>query len=871
MFHYLTNNTIYSCSQLKKLLSFANFAIYITLLGTFVSGMGFLATYMFAWPQLPEVESLRQVQLQTPMRVYTRDGKLINEFGEKHRIPIRIDDVPEALNQALISTEDQRFYQHGGVDFLGLLRVSLKLLTSGRKQGGGSTITMQVARNFFLSFEQTFSRKIIEIFLSWKIEHALDKRTILELYWNKINFGHRAYGVGAAAQIYYGTTVDKLTLPQLAVIAGIPKGPSTHNPVSNPTKSFNRRNHVLYRMFAEKFIDRDTYNSSIKVPLTGFLHGPKAEVLAPYLAEMVRQKIIADFGKNSAYNDGLKIFTTLMAKDQQLARSSLRQGLIDYDKRHGYRGAEQQLNTEQMKSTEAIESILKDIPQFGGLQPAVILAVEEKSAQIYVKTVDDAKKVSFQLIDLPWSAIKWAKKYHPTGRWTPPPKKATDILAAGDQIRVYQNKNGSWNWGQIPEANSAFISVDAKDGAIRALEGGFDFDLSKFNRITQARRQPGSNIKPFIYSAALEKGFTAASIINDSPIVVVDKSSETIWRPKNDLDFLGPIRLRYALKRSINLVSIRILRSIGINYVIDYLTNFGFPAEHLPAVESLALGTAHLRAIELVGGYASFANGGFKITPYFIEHIEDTGGNYLYQALPDTACLECEQLIASEQLQLGPLQEKRETTTDEKSLIQSYPAYPVAPEQQAARIIGPRNNYIMNSLMRSVITSGTAAPRLRRTRSFIQKRLDVGGKTGTTNDNKDAWFSGYGGGIAASVWVGFDDSNRSLGSNEFGGRAALPVWQNYMESTLKNIPDNPLPQPPAITTVRIDSKTGKLATSDHKNSLFEIFRTELVPTEYSKDSTEVDPFAEKSRDSSDEKLIEKNKKDENKKDEDEIF
>jgi len=800
--------------------------MYITFLVILIAYMGFLAAYMYAWPTLPDVDSLKQVQLQTPMRIYTIDGKLISEIGDKHRIPIHIEQIPEALNQALIATEDKRFYEHGGVDLLGLARVSLKLLLSGRKQGGGSTLTMQVARNFFLSFEQTFSRKFVEIFLSLKIEGALDKRKILELYWNKINFGNRAYGVGAAAQIYYGKTVEQLNLAQLALIAGIPKGPSTHNPVSNPTKAFNRRNHVLWRMYAENFIDKETYEKTIQEPITGRLHGAKTEVMAPYVAEMARQALIKQVGQYKAYNDGLKIYTTLRSDDQAIARTALRDGLIDYDRRHGYRGPEQKLSTEQMQSNETIQTVLQDTPEFGGLWPAVVLSVDQQNAEVLIKHQIGSQKPQFVQQTLSWEAINWAKKFNPAGRWTAPPKDARQILQAGDQVRVFLDEKNSWQLAQLPEANAAFVAINTDDGAVRALEGGFDFSLSKFNRVIQARRQPGSNIKPFIYSAALDKGFTAASIINDSPIVVVDDSAETIWRPKNDSNFLGPIRLRYALKKSINLVSIRILRKIGVNYAIDYLMKFGFPEANLPQVDSLALGTAQLTPLEVVGGYAAFANGGFHIEPYFIDHIEDMNGNYLFQATPKTACSEC-------------------GSPPPASKLIGYPPQPVALTQQATRIVEPRNNYIMNSMLHSVITSGTAATRLRDTRSPLQSRLDVGGKTGTTNDNKDAWFSGFGGRIATTVWVGFDDANRSLGANEFGGRAALPIWQYYMESILKNRPDNPLPQPPGITTVRIDPETGKLASPDDKKAIFEIFRNEFVPKTYSDKPNNIDPFSQK--------------------------
>ena len=806
--------------------------------------MGFLAAYMYAWPQLPDVETLKDVKLQTPMRIYTREGLLIAEFGEKHRLPLSIDKIPEALNQALISTEDKRFYEHGGVDFLGMARVAIKLVLSGRQSGGGSTITMQVARNFFLTFEQTFRRKIIEINLSWKIEAALDKRHILELYWNKINFGQRAYGVGAAAQVYYGTTVDQLTLPQLAILAGIPKGPSTHNPVSNPTKAFKRRNHVIWRMFKEGFIEKPVYEAAILEPLTGKLHGAKAEVFAPYLAEMVRRKVIQDFGKDSAYNQGLHIYTTLVAKEQRQARKALRTGLIDYDKRHGYRGPEQQLTAEQMLDEETIQAVLTDIPEFGGLWPGVVTEVEEKQASVLVKTRGTNRKWQYQQVILPWEGINWAKKFSAKDNWTAPPKTATSVLAVGDQIRLYQNLKGEWQWSQLPDANAAFVALNADDGAIRALEGGFDFDLSKFNRVTQATRQIGSNIKPFIYSAALEKGYTAATIINDSPRTILDWRGENIWRPKNDTKFRGPTRLRYALAYSINLVSVRIFETIGFKYAIDYLTKFGISRDALKAVPSLALGTADLKPLELVTAYAAFANGGFKIEPYFIEHIEDSNGNYIQQTNAKSACMECEQILETENAALSSFSGLEDDVGNLALIknLQACPLYPVPEHLWAERIIDKRNVFIMRSIMNNVFTAGTATRALRSVSSKLLFRKDVGGKTGTTNDAHDTWFSGFGGGIVATAWVGFDDPNKDLGKHEYGARASLPIWQKFMEPVLASRPDSPLPQPEGIISVRIDPQTGLLAPSSQSNAIFEFFREENVPTEYASDNQDPDPF-----------------------------
>lgn len=826
--------TTYRLKVLKKLLHITKIGIYITLLLSSLGFMGFLGAYLYAWPQLPDVETLKDIKLQTPMRIYTREGLLINEFGEKHRIPIAIDDVPEILNKALIATEDQRFYQHGGVDFLGMIRVAFKLISSGRIQGGGSTITMQVARNFFLTFDQTLRRKLKEIYLSWKIEGALDKRHILELYWNKINFGQRAYGIGAAAQVYYGSTVDKLTLPQLAILAGIPKGPSTHNPISNPEKALNRRNHVLWRTLKEGFISEADYQQAIAAPLTAKLHGAKVQVFAPYLAEMVRRKVIAMYGESKAYNDGLKIYTTLQGDDQLIARKALRLSLIDYDKRHGYRGPEQQLTPEQMMNQEAIINVLKDVPEFGKLYPAIVTEVNDNQATVIIKDKDENGHWYYFNSIIQFSDMKWAKQFSYEDRWTPPPKKPQDVLAVGDQIRMYQDRYKKWHWSQLPEANAAFVALDAKDGAIRALEGGFDFDLSKFNRVTQARRQPGSNIKPFIYSAALEKGFTAASIINDSPRTVVDSTGENIWRPKNDLKFRGPTRLRFALAHSINLVSVRLLEAIGIRYGINYITRFGLPRKYLPPVPSLALGTAHVTPLELVTGYAAFANGGFKIEPYYIDHIEDNENHYIFQTKPLVACPECEKMIESEEAKLSSFDELDKNIAPDSigAMLYQCMVFPVPEAQRAKRIIDKRNLYIMRSIMHDVITRGTATRLLTQNRSPLLKRSDIGGKTGTTNDAKDTWFSGFANSVVATAWVGFDAPDRNLGFNEYGGKAALPIWEMYMEKVLKKLPQTPMAQPEGIVSARIDPKTGKLAPPHQKNAIFEIFRKENVPTEF---------------------------------------
>ncbi len=810
---------------MKKLRSVCRVAIYITTLLTLAGLTGLFAAYLYVWPQLPDVDSLKDVRLQTPMRIYTRDGALVAQFGEKRRIPVAIEAIPEPLNQALIATEDRRFYDHHGVDFIGLMRAVVNLVSTGKIQGGGSTITMQLARNFFLSFEQTFSRKLQEIFLSWKIESAFDKRHILELYWNKINFGHRAYGVGAAAEIYYGKTVQELTLPELATIAGIPKGPSTHNPVSNPSKALKRRNHVLRRMWEEGYIDQATYEQAIRAPQTAALHHLAVEVYAPYLAEMVRREIVRRYGKDRAYNDGIRVFTTLSAQAQKTARRALRDGLIAYELRHGYRGPEKQLPPPVLNDTGALIDELRKAPQFGYLQPAIITKVDDHVAHAVTLQREEGQW-SLKPIEVDWKGLQWARQRLVDGTLGAKPKRPADVVAPGDLVQLYRFADGRLVLAQVPAAQAAFVALDANDGAILALEGGFDFYLSKFNRVTQARRQPGSNIKPFIYSAALEKGFTAASVINDAPVTFIDRADETIWRPKNDSGkFKGPTRLRQALRLSTNLVSVRLLEAIGLNYAIDYLERFGLPRSQLPRVRSLALGTASLTPLEIARGYAVFANGGYLVSPYFIDHIEDRHGNWLAMSEPKIVCRGCESI-------------EKHSPNHLANDWEVCPKYPVDPAQWAPQTVDPRNVYIMRSMLRDVIRRGTAWRQLNRTHSPLLTRKDIGGKTGTTNDARDAWFSGFTGNIVATAWVGFDDASRSLGNNEYGGKAALPIWQQFMETVAKHLPEQDIPLPDGIVSVRIDPKTGKLAPSHQQDAIFEIFRKEHVPTEYANNQLE---------------------------------
>lgn len=763
--------------------------IRLTLLGGVLAAGVVTALYFYLNPSLPATELLKDVRLQTPLRVYTRDRGLIAEFGEKRRIPVDIEQVPERVIQAFLAAEDDRFYQHPGVDYQGLLRAVFELVTTGEKKTGGSTITMQVARNFFLSREKTYLRKLNEILLALKIERELGKDEILELYLNKIYLGQRAYGIGAAAQVYYGISLEELNLAQTATIAGLPKAPSRDNPVSNPARAQERRRYVLGRMLKLGFIDNDQFEEARSVPLTARLHELQTEAEAPYAAEMVRQEMIDRYGEE-AYTRGFDVYTTLNREHQAFANQALRDTLHDYDDRHGYRGPEGSVDPGDFAAALAART------EIGNLHPAVVTALDSDTITAEVRGVGT--------VVMDRKAWQWAKPHITTNHIGDAPKSPEQFLALGDIIRVAELEDGIWRLTQIPQIEGAFVSLLPGDGAITALVGGYDFHYSKFNRVTQAKRQPGSGFKPIIYSAALEKGYTAASLINDAPVVFTDPGLESTWRPENYSGrFFGPTRLRVALIKSRNLVSIRLLKSIGIGYAIDYAERFGLDTARLPHNLSLALGSGALTPLEMVGIYAVLANGGYRVTPYLIERIEDRAGQVLFQSDPAFVCPEC----------LLP----ETTVTDDRSVAPLDEAPNLAPQ-----ILTPQNAYLMQTLLRDVARVGTA----RRTRQL--GRNDLAGKTGTTNDLRDAWFNGFQPTLVASAWVGFDDFS-SLGNAETGGRAALPMWMRFMASALRNVPEMPLQEPPGMVRVRIDPVTGKPAPAGQADAIFEVFRAEYAP------------------------------------------
>ena len=796
----------------------------LVLLAVLAAAIGAGGAYWYLEPKLPSAETLRDVRLQVPLRVYTRDDQLMAEFGEKRRTPLQLHEVPERLIQAFLAGEDDRYFEHPGVDWQGLTRAVLYLVRTGEKGPGGSTITMQVARNFFLSREKTYIRKLNEILLALKIEREFTKEEILELYVNKIFLGQRAYGVGAAAQVYYGRTVTELTLPQLAMIAGLPKAPSRFNPIADPEQAVVRRNYVLRRMLELGWIDQTEHDAARDAPVTAKVHGLAVEVEAPYLAEMVRAHMEETYGED-AYTGGYKVWTTIDGRLQRAANAALRQTLLEYDARHGFRKPERHVAAENL--TPSPGSVLDDIPEVGGLVPAVVTSAKARTVAAWARNEGP--------VEIELESMKWARPYINVNAFGKEPKGADAVLKAGDVIRLQRADEG-WSIAQIPAVEGALVSLDPDDGSIVALTGGFDFYRSKFNRATQAKRQPGSSFKPFIYSAALEHGYTAASIINDAPVVYEDESLTGAWRPENySGKFFGPTPLRTALFKSRNLVSIRLLREIGIDYAIDHIAKFGIDAESLPRGLSLALGSGVLTPLELATGYGVLANGGYAVEPYFIERVLDGDDQLIFAADPLVVCRDCgddEATAASVSASEAPAASvsASEAPAGDGEAGSAAPADTVAAAgtersgyvRRAPRAIDARNAWLMSSLLRDVIRRGTGR------KALVLERDDLAGKTGTTNDQFDAWFSGFAPGIVATAWIGFDEF-RPLGRRETGATAALPMWIAYMKEALEGVPQREDPPPEGIVTVRIDPETGELAGASHEGAVFESFRAERVP------------------------------------------
>jgi len=782
-----------------------------------------LSLYYYVKSDIPSVQVLKNVQLQTPMQVFTKDGLLINQFGEKRRIPVTIDQIPEPLLHAFLATEDNRFYDHIGIDPIGIVRSALVLISTGEKKQGASTITMQLARNFFLTREKAYIRKVKEIFIAIHIENLLSKDEIFELYLNKIELGNRAFGIGAAAQVYYGKELKELTLAQMAMIAGLPKAPSALNPIRNPERAKARRNVVLGRMLDEKYISKAQYNEAINQPITAYFHGAEIDLYAPYISEMVRAEMVSRYGIDKAYNSGYKVFTSVESHVQQAAQTALVNNLHAYDMRHGFRGPEAILwdpQTEPAPSEPKLLNILKEVNELGPLKTAAVLNVYDKSAEVILK--------SGERTTLTWDNLKWARKFITRYRQSFAPKTASDILSPGMQIWLRKNDDNSYILSQIPEAASAIVSLDPQDGRIKAIVGGYSFEQSQYNRAVQAKRQVGSNIKPFIYSAALEKGYTLASILNDAPINQWDKSQGVAWRPKNSpAIYNGPIRIRRALAQSKNVISVRLLRGVGLQRTADHLLKFGFADEDINRSESLALGSASITPLELARGMSAFANGGHLIEPYFISQIQDAMGNTLFKTNPTIICDD-------------------ETPAHKASVLNEQVVPNCAPQ-----IISKQNAFLIASAMNSAIWGGGSWSHKTGWsgtgwRAQALKRRDLSGKTGTTNDSVDTWFSGFNRDVMTSVWVGFDNPGNTLGRStynnnlasgqisgaESGAKTAQPAWVDFMRVALDGKPAAPIEPPEGLVSIRIDLETGLLSHKNDYTSRFEYFEKGTAPTKY---------------------------------------
>lgn len=861
--------------MMKKNRPVLRFLILACAAGFFSLVLGVSSVYLYLAPSLPAVESLKNIQLQTPLRIYTSDGKLMAEYGEKRRMPVTYEDVPEQFYHALIAAEDENFYTHIGIDFKGLARAAYELITTGKKRSGGSTITMQVAKNYYLSSAKTFTRKFTEILLALHIEQELSKKDILELYVNKIYLGKRAYGVESAAQVYYGKSITDLSLAQLAMIAGLPQAPSAANPINNPERALYRRNYVLARMFTSDFITQEEFDDAASEPITAKYHGLATEIEAPYVAEMVRSEMLTRF-PDDLYTKGYKVTTTIHSELQTTAQDVIRKGLHDYDRKHGLRSQNPVLPAlilakQQEVSVNLAPSIwqpgdpaphvdknlvlppspkdlnihywldqIKKLNAPGDLQWAVVTGINQEDQSVTLASTQHNEIV------MPFEHYQWARQYISVNEIGPEIKQAQEMFQVGQRVLLQHLDDGFW-LAQEPEAQASLVSFDPQNGALKALVGGYDFNLSKYNRSIQADRQPGSSFKPFVYSAGLEYGLTPASIINDAPVVFEDDSLEAIWRPENySGKFFGPTRLRQALYKSRNLVSIRVLSRTGIGRAINYITRFGFPKEKLNRDLSLALGSSGVTPFEMASAYTALANGGFKVDPHFIVKIEDNDDQVLFEHEAKIVCEAClksieefkQKLDEEEQAQLELSASDRTMTAamikeqkqmQLKEYIEQFP--PLAP-----RIMDERVNYLMYTMLQDVIKRGTGK------RALALNRNDLAGKTGTTNDQKDAWFSGYNNKLVANVWVGFD-SPSTLGRWAFGSNTALPIWVDYMKVALKNMPESPLKQPNGLVSIRIDPETGNRAYPGQTNAIFETFREENVPELMEQPPAANDPYS----------------------------
>ncbi len=763
------------------------------------------AVFLYLNPQIPDAESYRHVKLETPVRVFTGDGALIAEFGERRRIPIPFEEVPRQFINALLDTEDKRFYQHRGIDFISLTNDVFGLLgnlATDRALGpGASTITMQLARNISLSLERRFLRKFKEMLLALKIERELTKEEILELYVNEMPFGKRAYGAEAAARTYYGKPLGKLNLPQLAMLAGVLQAPTAGNPINGPERALRRRNLVLSRMHSQGSIDEAEYREAVAAPISAKVHGRALDVPAPFPAEWVRQTLLGRIP--DLYTGGYEVYTTLDGHLQDTATAALRKGLIGYDRRHGYRGPEA-----RFESLEDASAALAERLPYGGLVPALVTAVDAEQAAAKVRLGSGGE------VDLPLASLRW-RPYVEVDARGPRPKAVGEVLHVGDLIRLQQTEDG-WRLAQLPAIQGALISLDVHSGAVLALEGGFDFHMNQFNHALQAARQPGSGFKPFVYSAALDAGVTPASIFMDAPLVFDDAQLESQYRPANDNNrYNGPTRLREALYRSINLVSMRVLLQVGAGRTLDYVRRFGFDTRTFPRNTQLAIGggTMAVTPIDMVRAYAVLANGGRLVQPHIIKRVQDLNGNVVFDPSYPVVVRESD----------GDETPPPEAPGAEPSNLEELLAAAATPAEQA---IDERNAFIMHQMLRDVVRRGTG----RRARTL--ERSDLAGKTGTTDDAADTWFNGFNPEVATTVWVGFPNHG-ALGEREYGSNNPLPIWIDYMREALKGRPELHPPQPPGVLSMKIDPATGALADSGQPGAIFEYFLAEQAPQAHS--------------------------------------
>src|SRR5690348_9648376 len=779
----------------------------VTLLGVYA----YACSYVYLQPSLPTSAQMRNVELKVPLRIYTTTGDLIAQIGEQQRTPVRYEQIPPLVRDAFLAAEDHRFFQESGISLLAIARAALVDLIAGKKVQGGSTITMQAARNMFLTLDKTFRRKLQETFVTYAMDHEFTKQEIFQLYLNKIFFGQRSYGVAAAAQTYFGKTLDQLTVAEAATLAGIPQAPSLYNPIIHPHLAAARRRYVLQRMLDLGYIDAAAAQAANNAPMDATLHAPHVDVDAPYVAELVRQQMEQWYGP-AAETAGYRVYTTIDGRLQALANRAVQLGLIEYDRQQGWRGPIGRTVLGAEVTPAQLEQLVDEYTPIGMLTPAVVVKVGTQDAGIYVRSRGFA--------DIDWNGLSWARKSLGEDAWGPAPKTAADVVARGDVVYVVADKEGHAQLAQVPQAQSAFVALDPNDGAIAALVGGFDYFSNKFDRAVQAQRQPGSGFKPFYYSSALEDGFTPASALLNAPVVVGGQGLEATWRPENDTrSFSGPVRLRVALAHSLNLVSIRLMRDLGLPYVSQYAGRFGFDPKTLPQNLTLALGTLPATPLQMATAYSVFANGGFKVDPYYIGRVEDASDKVVWQAAPRIACALCTDPAALSDLKPAPT---AAAMLAEADALRGGPG-PLPADRLAPQVISPQNDYLMTSMMKDVIKYGTGV----RARSL--NRDDIAGKTGTSNDYRDAWFNGYTPNLEATVWVGYDD-NRPLGAGDEGAHTALPIWLHFMRYALAGVPQWQRPMPPGIVTLRVSPQTGALVSDENPDGIPEVFMATHLPT-----------------------------------------